>query len=219
MASHNFLNNFQKVVVGALECHSNVPTSTAEQNGQQQQKLLRDQGKLHKLVFSGPGFLRYTQLCHKLQILLILWLWNHTDVLIVDLRFGNDLIPAVWYNLIGKLLSFTLAIHMAAAVVQNHIQFIWRFVHENTHNSRNSYLRHYITKWCLYLLRPAEASAIVTFKIIIGHNSQRDWARARVPKLGYMYPLDLEYICLFEGVHLRLAIERKNVLIIYFQIF
>ena len=61
-----YVNNFQKVVVGALECHSNVPTSTAAQNGQQYQKLLRDQGKLHKLIFSGPGFLRYTQLCHKL---------------------------------------------------------------------------------------------------------------------------------------------------------
>ena len=67
-----YVNNFQKVVVGALECHSNVPTSTAAQNGQQHQKLLRDQGKLDKLIFSGPGFLRYTQLCHKLQILLIL---------------------------------------------------------------------------------------------------------------------------------------------------
>ena len=64
------VNNFHKVVVGALECHSNVPTSTAAQNGQQYQKLLKDQEKLHKLVFSGPGFLRYTQLCHKLQILL-----------------------------------------------------------------------------------------------------------------------------------------------------
>jgi len=30
-----------------------------------------------------------------------------------------------------------------------------------------------------------------------------------------MYPLDLEYICLFEGVHLRLAIERKNMFIYY----
>ena len=29
-----YVNNFQKVVVGALECHSNVPTSTAAQNGQ-----------------------------------------------------------------------------------------------------------------------------------------------------------------------------------------
>ena len=67
-----YVNNFQKVVVGALECHSKVPTSTAAQNGQQYQKLLRDQGKLHKLVFSGSGFLRYTKLCHKLQILLIL---------------------------------------------------------------------------------------------------------------------------------------------------
>jgi len=66
------VNNFQKVIVGALECRSNVPTSTAAQNGQQYHKLLRDQGKLHKLVFSGAGFLRYTQLCHKLQILLIL---------------------------------------------------------------------------------------------------------------------------------------------------
>jgi len=43
-----YVNNFQKVVVGALECHSNVPTSTAAQNGQQYQKLLKDQGKLHK---------------------------------------------------------------------------------------------------------------------------------------------------------------------------
>ena len=42
-----YVNNFQKVVVGALECHRNVPTSTAEQNGQQYQKLLKDQGKLH----------------------------------------------------------------------------------------------------------------------------------------------------------------------------
>ena len=43
-----YVNNFQKVVVGALECHRNVPTSTAERNGQQHQKLLKDQGKLHK---------------------------------------------------------------------------------------------------------------------------------------------------------------------------
>jgi len=43
-----YVNNFQKVVVGALECHRNFPTSTAKQNGQQYQKLLKDQGELHK---------------------------------------------------------------------------------------------------------------------------------------------------------------------------
>jgi len=47
-----YVNNFQKVVVGAPECHSDVPTSRAAQNGQQYQKLLRDQGNLHKLVWS-----------------------------------------------------------------------------------------------------------------------------------------------------------------------
>jgi len=43
-----YVNNFQKVLVGARECHRNVPTSTAAQNGQQYQKRLKDQGKLHK---------------------------------------------------------------------------------------------------------------------------------------------------------------------------
>jgi len=39
-----------------------------------------------------------------------------------------------------------------------------------------------------------------------------------VPNLGYMYPQG--YICLFEGVHLRLAIEEKiHLRTIYFQIF
>jgi len=31
---------------------------------------------------------------------------------------------------------------------------------------------------------------------------------AGVPNLGYMYPQG--YICLFEGVHLRLSIEEQN---------
>jgi len=39
-----------------------------------------------------------------------------------------------------------------------------------------------------------------------------------VPNLGYMYPWG--YICLSEGVHLRLAIEGKIYLhVVYFQIF
>jgi len=38
------------------------------------------------------------------------------------------------------------------------------------------------------------------------------------PNLGYMYPQG--YICLFEGVHLRLAIEEKiHLRTLYFQIF
>jgi len=41
--------------------------------------------------------------------------------------------------------------------------------------------------------------------------------RAGVPNLGYMYPQG--YICLSEGVHLRLAKIRKIYLHIYFQIF
>jgi len=41
---------------------------------------------------------------------------------------------------------------------------------------------------------------------------------AGVPNLGYMYPQG--YICLSEGVHLRLAIEDKIYLrIFYFLIF
>ena len=43
-------------------------------------------------------------------------------------------------------------------------------------------------------------------------------SRPGVPKLGYMYPQ--EYICLSEDVHLRLAIDEKNILhALYFQIF
>jgi len=34
-------------------------------------------------------------------------------------------------------------------------------------------------------------------------------SRSEVPNLGYMYPQ--EYIYLSEGVHLRLAIEEKNI--------
>jgi len=39
----------------------------------------------------------------------------------------------------------------------------------------------------------------------------------RVPNLGYVYPWG--YVCLSEGVHLRLAIEGKIYEYIYFQIF
>jgi len=35
-----------------------------------------------------------------------------------------------------------------------------------------------------------------------------------VPNLGYMYPQG--YICLFEGVHLRLAIEERNIFTYHF---
>ena len=38
---------------------------------------------------------------------------------------------------------------------------------------------------------------------------EKHCSRAGVPNLGYMYPG--EYICLSEGVHLRLAIEGKNI--------
>ena len=45
-----------------------------------------------------------------------------------------------------------------------------------------------------------------------------DCLKAGVPNLGYMYPQG--YICLSEGVHLRLAIEEKIYLHnICFQIF
>jgi len=39
----------------------------------------------------------------------------------------------------------------------------------------------------------------------------------RVPNLGYVYPWG--YVCLSEGVHLRLVIEGKIYEYIYFQIF
>jgi len=38
---------------------------------------------------------------------------------------------------------------------------------------------------------------------------QKGWARPEVPNLGYMYPWG--YICLSEGVHLRLTIEAKYI--------
>jgi len=42
--------------------------------------------------------------------------------------------------------------------------------------------------------------------------------RTGVPNLGYMYPWG--YICLSEGVRLRLAIEGKKYLhVVYFKIF
>jgi len=42
--------------------------------------------------------------------------------------------------------------------------------------------------------------------------------KPEVPNLGYMYPYG--YICLSEGVHLRLAMEKIDFLgILYFQIF
>jgi len=42
--------------------------------------------------------------------------------------------------------------------------------------------------------------------------------KSEVPNLGYMYPQG--YIFLSEGVHLRLAIEEKNILAcVCFQIF
>jgi len=37
--------------------------------------------------------------------------------------------------------------------------------------------------------------------------------RSEVPNLGYMYPQG--YICLSEGVHLRLSIENKNMFAYY----
>jgi len=37
----------------------------------------------------------------------------------------------------------------------------------------------------------------------------KDLYRTGVPNLGYMYPQG--YICLSEGVHLKLAIEDKNI--------
>ena len=54
------------------------------------------------------------------------------------------------------------------------------------------------------------------------NRSSTDWLRlsysAGVPNLWYVYPLG--YICLSEGVYLRIAIEGKIYLyIIYFQIF
>ena len=57
-------------------------------------------------------------------------------------------------------------------------------------------------------------------QIFANHSSAPDWARelfkpskAEVPNLGYMYPQG--YICLYEGVHLRLSIENKNVFAYY----
>jgi len=43
----------------------------------------------------------------------------------------------------------------------------------------------------------------------VSHLKLIDHSRAGVPNLGYMYPWG--YICLSEGVHLRLAIEGKNI--------
>jgi len=34
--------------------------------------------------------------------------------------------------------------------------------------------------------------------------------KARIPNLGYMYPKG--YICLSKGIHLRLALEEKNII-------
>jgi len=39
------------------------------------------------------------------------------------------------------------------------------------------------------------------------------WSSAGVPNLGYMYLQG--YICLSEGVHLRLAMEDKNIFAYY----
>jgi len=48
--------------------------------------------------------------------------------------------------------------------------------------------------------------------LIIGKNS-KDCAKTRGPNLVYMYPQG--YICLSEGLHLRLAIEEKNIFTYY----
>jgi len=63
------------------------------------------------------------------------------------------------------------------------------------------------------LSEPAEIPvfAFATYRLVRTTNSnQRRYTsdvNADVPKLGYMYPWG--YICLSEGVHLRLAIEGK----------
>ena len=50
------------------------------------------------------------------------------------------------------------------------------------------------------------------------HLDHRWSTKAGVPNLGYMYPQG--HICLSEGVHLRLAEDKKIFLhVIYFQIF
>ena len=69
--------------MGALECHSKVPTSTEAQNGQQYQKLLRDQGKLHKLVFSGPGFSQF------IFAMWVLLLWGG-GIILLAMFFPTD---------------------------------------------------------------------------------------------------------------------------------
>jgi len=47
--------------------------------------------------------------------------------------------------------------------------------------------------------------------VAFGHKFGDPWVRLRsgFPNLGYMYPQG--YIFLSEGVHLRLAIEEKNI--------
>jgi len=44
-------------------------------------------------------------------------------------------------------------------------------------------------------------------------NTRDLYSKSGVPNLGYMYPQG--YICLSEGVHLRLAIEKKYIYIIF----
>ena len=58
------------------------------------------------------------------------------------------------------------------------------------------------------------------FNNLAGQVSKIDFVlscRPGIPNLGYMYPW--VYVCLSEGVHLRLAIEGKIYLHVYFQIF
>ena len=43
---------------------------------------------------------------------------------------------------------------------------------------------------------------------------ENHWPKPGVPNLGYMYPQG--YICPSEGVHLRLAIEEKNIFTYHF---
>jgi len=57
--------------------------------------------------------------------------------------------------------------------------------------------------WREYIAARVERAAVIDYC------STSPWSRAGVPNLGYMYPQG--YICISEGVHLRLSIEEQNI--------